>query len=88
MCLAGSISGLLKGPEVFSHYNNTLCKLGALMDDTVNGRVSDDGETFFIGLDPMGTQLLSLNSKLSTFYTQSQNVRKIVILVFYKCKHY
>ena len=73
--LAGSLGGLLKGTNVISHSNNTACRMVAVLDDVENGRVSDDGETFFIGLNPLAGQLTSLNSKLNTFYTQSQSVK-------------
>lgn len=74
VAMAGSLGGLLKGTEVTAHYNNTACRMVAALDDLQNGRVSDDGETFFVGLNPLADQLLSFNSKLNTFYTQSQNV--------------
>jgi hypothetical protein len=43
LCIGGAVSGLVKGPDVISHYNNTACKMVTIIDDTIYGRVSDDG---------------------------------------------
>lgn len=74
VCVGGSVSGLMKGSEVIGHFNNTGCKVVAIFDDTLYGRVSDDGESFFIGMEPLATSLDLFNSKINTFYTQSSNV--------------
>lgn len=88
VALAGSMGGILKGPEVAAHYNNTACRMIAALDDTENGRVSDDGETFFIGLNPLASQMLSFNSKLNTFYTQAQNVSFGCMVVLQRSQHH
>jgi len=51
------------------------------MDILTNGKISNDGNSFFLGLNSLSSALntFSDSSKLNTFYTQSNNVNNIIL---------
>lgn len=51
------------------------------MDILTNGKISNDGNSFFLGLNSLSGALntFSDSSKLNTFYTQSNNVNNIIL---------
>jgi hypothetical protein len=68
----GASAALFGGPDVTNHVNNIGCRLTAVIDDTLNGRISpSDDSVFFVGLTPLKSELTDFNSKIDTFFSQS-----------------
>lgn len=50
----GSAAALAGGPDIVYHYNNIGCRMAAVADDTLYGRISpSDDSVFYIGLTPL-----------------------------------
>jgi|JI8StandDraft_1071087.scaffolds.fasta_scaffold1498200_1 hypothetical protein len=50
----GAAVALAGGPDITNYVNNIGCRLTALIDDTLNGRISPENDTiFFVGLTPL-----------------------------------
>lgn len=68
----GAAAALAGGPDVTNHVNNIGCRLVAVADDTINGRISPTDDTvFFVGLGPLKTEFVDFGAKLNTFFSQS-----------------
>ena len=54
LIVTGSSAALYSGPDITNHMNNFGCKLTAVLDDTINGRISPTNDAvFFVGLSPL-----------------------------------
>ncbi len=70
----GSAAALAGGPDITNHVNNIGCRITALADDTLNGRISpSDDSVFFSGLTPLKSELTDFSSRYNTFFSQSNN---------------
>lgn len=50
----GSAAALAGGPDITNHVNDIGCRLTALADDTLNGRISpSNSDVFFVGISPL-----------------------------------
>jgi hypothetical protein len=68
----GSAGALAGGPDVTNYVNNIGCRLIAVADDTLNGRISpSDDSVFFVGLTPLKSEFTDFSTKLNTFFSQS-----------------
>ena len=46
--------GLAGGPDITNYINNVGCRIAAVADDTLNGRISPvDDSVFFVGITPL-----------------------------------
>jgi hypothetical protein len=69
------VLAVLQGPDIVLYFNDIGCKMTAVADDIVNGRLSPSVSTrFFTGLSPFSTDLGTLIGSFNTIWTQSQNV--------------
>lgn len=54
--IGGSAAALAGGTNIISHYSHIGCRLTALADDTLNGRLSTtDNSSFFVGIAPLSS---------------------------------
>ena len=68
----GASAALAGGPEITNYVNNIGCRLTAVADDTLNGRISPtDDSVFFVGLSPLKSEFGDFSLKLNTFFSQS-----------------
>ena len=71
----GGIIAVMGGPNIVLYFNDVGCKMTAIGDDLVNGRLSSTvANRFFTGLSPFSTDLTSFISSFNTIWTQSSNV--------------
>ena len=76
--MAGGILGIINGVSIVQHFNDVGCKVAAIGDDTMNGRMSPTVENrFFVGLTPYQTGLTSFHTNFNTIWTQNQNVSQL-----------
>ena len=54
---------------------STSCATSIILDDLLNGNVTQDGSSFFLGLKQLDTQLDHLNTNLSTINSSMRNIR-------------
>lgn len=70
--VTGSAAALYRGPDLTNHFNNFGCKLTAILDDTLNGRISPSDDTkFFVGISPLKDELTTFNGSFNTFFSES-----------------
>jgi hypothetical protein len=76
LAVAGAgIIAIVQGSNIILYFNDIGCKITAIGDDFVNGRLSPTVENrFFTGLSPFSTDLTSFKTNFNTIWTQSQNV--------------
>lgn len=68
----GSAAALSGGPDITNHINNIGCRITALADDTLYGRVSPSNDAnFFVGIVPLSSEFTDFQSKYNTFFSQS-----------------
>ena len=68
----GAAGALAGGPDIINYVNNIGCRLTAVADDTLHGRISpSDDSVFFVGLTPLKSEFTDFASKLNTFFSQS-----------------
>jgi len=74
--LAGGIIGSIHGTDIVYNFNDIGCKMTAIGDDILNGRLSPTvANRFFVGIAPLATDLSSFNSSFNTMWIQNQNVK-------------
>ena len=50
----GAAVALAGGPDITNYINNVGCRIAAVADDTLNGRISPvDDSVFFVGITPL-----------------------------------
>jgi hypothetical protein len=50
----GAAVALAGGPDITNYINNVGCRITAVADDTLNGRISPvDDSVFFVGITPL-----------------------------------
>lgn len=50
----GSAAALFTGPDITNHVNGVGCRITAVVDDTLNGRISPSNDSiFFVGITPL-----------------------------------
>ena len=54
---------------------STTCATSIIFDDILNGNVTQDGASFFLGLNQLHTQLGNLNGNLSTINSSMANLQ-------------
>jgi hypothetical protein len=59
----------VKADALTSGISNLACSSAILIDDMINGNVTNDGTTFFIGMSPLSNQIDVLNSNIGSINT-------------------
>lgn len=73
---AGGALAITQGSQIVMNFNDIGCKMMAVADDTVYGKLSTTvPNRFFSGLNPFGTDLNSYKTSFNTIWTQSSNVK-------------
>jgi hypothetical protein len=71
--------GILHGSDIVYSFNDVGCKITAIGDDILNGRLSPTVENrFFVGITPLSTDLSTFNSDFNTIWIQNQNVNYLL----------
>lgn len=66
---------MTQGSQIVLNVNDVGCKMVAVADDIVYGRLSPTvSNRFFSGLNPFATDLTSYKNSFNTIWTQSSNV--------------
>ena len=60
-----SAIGLSKASTFKDGLSDIQCSLSLMLDDVVNGNVTTSGSSFFIGVDPLITQITALNTSIN-----------------------
>jgi len=65
----------MKGADIINYFSDVGCKLTAIPDDLLYGRISPSvSGRFFTGISPFATDLSSFKTNFNTIWTQSQGV--------------
>lgn len=75
MVLVGGILAIMKGADIINYFSDVGCKLTAIPDDLLYGRISPSvSGRFFTGISPYAADLSSFKTSFNTIWTQSQGV--------------
>jgi len=69
-----SYSGLSQASLISSSITSLSCATSIVLDDILNGNVTTNGNSFFVGLNQLYLQLGYLNNNLSSINTTMQNL--------------
>ena len=75
MVLIGGILAIMKGADIINYFSDVGCKLTAIPDDLLYGRISPSVSCrFFTGISPFATDLSSFKTNFNAIWTQSLGV--------------
>ena len=75
MVLIGGILAIMKGADIINYFSDVGCKLPAIPDDLLYGRISPSvSGRFFTGISPFATDLSSFKTNFNAIWTQSLGV--------------
>lgn len=66
--------GLSKASTFSKGLSDIQCSLSIMLDDVVNGNVTMNESSFFIGVDPLITQVNSLSGSITTIQDQTDQL--------------
>ena len=70
--ITGSAAAVYAGTDITNYFSNVGCRVTAVLDDTINGRISpSDDRVFFVGLSPLKDELTTFNGSYATFFSES-----------------
>ena len=75
LCMGACIAGFSQSETIPNTMQSVSCATSIIFDDVINGNVTQDGSSFFLGLNQLHTQLGNLNGNMSTINTQMQNIQ-------------
>ena len=74
LCIGASIAGFSQSEAFPQTLTSMGCASSIILDDLLNGNVTTDGSSFFVGLKQLDTQLGNLNSNLTTIQNTMNNL--------------
>lgn len=74
VCIGACIAGFTQSSQAATAITNVACSLSIVTDDLLNGNVTDDNSSFFVGLNSISTQLYYLKNNISQIDTAMSNV--------------
>jgi phage gp45-like len=60
--------------NVKTAFEDIECSTAVMFDDIINGNVSFDGDSFFIGVETLGTELGKVNGNISNLETEMDTI--------------
>ena len=74
MCIGACVAGFSQSQIITDSIGNMNCAKSIMLDDLLNGNVTDDASSFFSGLKQIDTQLGYLNGNISSINTTLSNI--------------
>jgi hypothetical protein len=74
LCIGACVAGFSQSQIITDSIGNMNCAKSIMLDDLLNGNVTDDASSFFSGLKQIDTQLGYLNGNISSINTTLSNI--------------
>ena len=74
LCIGACIAGFSQSQLISNSIGNINCATSIMLDDIINGNVTEDASSFFSGLKQIDTQLGYLEGNLSSINTTLSNI--------------